>query len=627
LCYSLPHRELVDISVQRYNEARGVLPPDRDTLQSVLLICSNHRTLFVPSEQKQLHQWLGDIDFSRRKRKVSTNVTYTEMDEEDFILGEGGAVGKKGKSASHPLHPPPSSSTPARSSSRSSSRRHPKASEEEEEEEKVDLLQILKPNEISSVASLLFRQAIPPSADPSLFLPFSTVFDRIRAHPALEKASMGNVGDLCASLAQQCFLIAAAQDQGEGEGDGEGKGKDTEEFFRKARDVLVEALLQFRLRDARRVARRRKVSLASVAIKNVSLEEQIDPKVKAIVEGKLEGWGNRGVKLARLAALFTGKGENDPITFPSLALPDDGGLLLPTWWGSQADNDLLVGTYRHGFGAYEALVADQKLCFSGASLSDESEKPAPKRPRRSTNHSIREAEKIHLPSRDILDERCDELLGLLDDSAVKEAETLPTRMQLWTKTERHTLRVALQAYGMPQTSAQWDMFATLIAIHTKTVEQIKAYCAELEHRANSEAGTKKRGRSDKKRGGAYDDDEFTPIIAKTLQSRLITFGAVREIVQHKELYVVKLQNTRADMIMPKWWSIETDLFLLETVAAYGAGKKGWDLFLAKEDNPFLIGANEAIKEERLTFLKHFVSVGKVPLIFDRLDGLTKACGF
>merc|ERR1712141_554720 len=46
-----------------------------------------------------------------------------------------------------------------------------------------------------------------------------------------------------------------------------------------------------------------------------------------------------------------------PVTVP----PCDGP--LTTWWDAEADKNLLIGTYRHGYEAYDMMRVDPQLMF------------------------------------------------------------------------------------------------------------------------------------------------------------------------------------------------------------------------------------------------------------------------
>ena len=41
------------------------------------------------------------------------------------------------------------------------------------------------------------------------------------------------------------------------------------------------------------------------------------------------------------------------------------GRSLGAHWSKREDLDLCVGTYRHGFGKFEEMLADPTLCFKG----------------------------------------------------------------------------------------------------------------------------------------------------------------------------------------------------------------------------------------------------------------------
>lgn len=43
----------------------------------------------------------------------------------------------------------------------------------------------------------------------------------------------------------------------------------------------------------------------------------------------------------------------------------DGGNFFESWWGPEQDKDLLIGTYKWGFGQYLKMIKDPELCFYG----------------------------------------------------------------------------------------------------------------------------------------------------------------------------------------------------------------------------------------------------------------------
>lgn len=51
----------------------------------------------------------------------------------------------------------------------------------------------------------------------------------------------------------------------------------------------------------------------------------------------------------------------DPLVSPQLVERRSEGPLLR--WDAEADAHLILGTYRHGYGKYDMMVADPELCF------------------------------------------------------------------------------------------------------------------------------------------------------------------------------------------------------------------------------------------------------------------------
>jgi len=282
--------------------------------------------------------------------------------------------------------------------------------------------------------------------------------------------------------------------------------------------------------------------------------------------------------------------------FPTLNTQTEG---LPDWWSNQTDNDLLIGTYKYGFGVYDQFITDQNLSFYGALLNDDSERPA-KRSRRST--SSYSSSKVILPETSVLNTRVEALLDILSDPVKSNSG----RLHVWSKAERHTLRITFQSYGLPSTQEQWKFLVNMSGIHTKTTEQIKEYCEELLERANSEALLTKKKPVNKK-GGAYDDDEFSPQIAKTLLSRINLFNCIRQIPA-----TVDSRRIIAGANLPPlayWWGEPQDMFLIQCVQANGIIKKAWDVLLTKP-NVFTENCTEEEKMTRNAYISSFLTQGK-----------------
>ena len=73
--------DLVGEVVRSFNDAKGVLPMDRDILKSILFLCTNNTALFSEAELKDLNKWLDDIDYGRRRRQSKPAADYVDLSE------------------------------------------------------------------------------------------------------------------------------------------------------------------------------------------------------------------------------------------------------------------------------------------------------------------------------------------------------------------------------------------------------------------------------------------------------------------------------------------------------------------------------------------------------------------
>ena len=205
------------------------------------------------------------------------------------------------------------------------------------------------------------------------------------------------------------------------------------------------------------------------------------------------------------------------------------------------------------------------------------------------------------------------------------ATVAPTRLHVWSKAERHQLRVAFQSYGRPATQDEWSFLAGVSGVHTTTVEQIREDCEELYERAVGEAEKKKKsagGAAPAKKGGAYDDDELTPQISKTILARVELFAALRKI----ECTPATTNRIAEANLSPmtNWWGAPYDMALLEYAQKNGAVKKAWDDVLSVP-NEFSKGTSDPKEQmQRTSFVQSFFT-SKVNPIFDRLELIKKAC--
>ena len=75
-------------------------------------------------------------------------------------------------------------------------------------------------------------------------------------------------------------------------------------------------------------------------------------------------WARRIVQLDILRRAVRARGEERLLE----GLAGQTGKPLAPWWTFEDDLDLLRGTYRHGYGNFEAMRNDPELCRSAARL-------------------------------------------------------------------------------------------------------------------------------------------------------------------------------------------------------------------------------------------------------------------
>lgn len=93
-----------------------------------------------------------------------------------------------------------------------------------------------------------------------------------------------------------------------------------------------------------------------------SFPSLVDPAYLANVRRKIKGWAKRLVILNRLRTEVEKFDAPDQFRLPATFTEKKNQRPVP-WWGREEDRDLLVGSYVHGLGSFEALFADEALCF------------------------------------------------------------------------------------------------------------------------------------------------------------------------------------------------------------------------------------------------------------------------
>ncbi|KAH3757705.1 chromodomain helicase DNA binding protein [Pelomyxa schiedti] len=261
-------QRLVEAMVTGYNEGKGKIPQDRDILRNLLLFCASHTTTLFPSEQPKILEWLSDIDFSRRKRKV-----------------------------------------------------HKVDSPEQQSPQKptVDILSLdwLSPNQPKALFEAFLLYCRP------CWKQIQTRATGYSHHPQHE------LSDIVCTFLQQCISFALPYDQ---------------QMF----TTVLQHLTSHKKTDklSRNKPRRKKQPDLNAALYSVPQTE---------VTLKLSELADRMRLLEQLNTEISANPNNYTVL--------DFGRRLAPWWDVTHDRDLLLGTFRHGWGCYPTIFADSELCF------------------------------------------------------------------------------------------------------------------------------------------------------------------------------------------------------------------------------------------------------------------------
>lgn len=331
-----------------------------------------------------------------------------------------------------------------------------------------------------------------------------------------------------------------------------------------------------------------------------------------------KSWGRRLRVLSALNAEVQDRGL-DRLGPPHLSAKEseEGSKGLPAWWSDQDDRALMVGTYRHGYANFEAMIRDTSLFFhervrqlkeeSGEKAqSAQAEQPARKRKGPAAPDILGLADTSWPPAY-ILERR---LKALADKLAKKRAvssrghdkrekkETAAVRRWInesgvpqkgyWTPREKEDFRLQLLMYGR----MNWSRFKLRAKLRSKEESTIDQHFVELMDACAILAEEELSQRDNKPAGRPYDgpfSEELTPAQALRLSVRVGLLDDVRQqLLPNPELAArlagLSTQTAGGDA-MPGWWKAgEHDLCLLETVAEYGIG-----------------GGAEALSDDRLAF--------------------------
>eukprot|EP01133_Synstelium_polycarpum_P015297 gene15297-18116_t len=284
------------------------------------------------------------------------------------------------------------------------------------------------------------------------------------------------------------------------------------------------------------------------------------------------------------------------------------------WWGLTEDTDLLIGSYRFGFGEYDRIREDKNLCFAAHSyaLSPDSAIAAVQNPNTTTDRMW--------PNAKVLSHRFRRIMRTLEafkksqlndgtaarpiikrgvgngnnnsaDNRAKLAEERKLKSSVrveWTKREKADFYKYLVIYGVNEVSPDeysWDLIKEKANLKKKTSELIERYYFELLSKCQSAIADNAPGVTiDNKRPlnassanlGAVDDEEPKDGIlslpqCRRLVNRVFFFKKLRTLLQKPNL-IDMLGNYPPPTCFPQWWKIEFDVALLQGIARHGFGQ-------------------------------------------------------
>ena len=311
---------LVSELVAAYNDAKGKIPSDRESLRSCLMLCRHHTTLFTEKEQQQLLEWEDSIDFSRRKRK--TIAKYDKPDNEEAPL----EMESKRKKKKHRDHSEGSSPRKHHDKEHKEHKEHKKHKEHKEHKEHKHHEPSISRQPTYDVLTIdwLPLVELQPLYE-AFFLYGRPAWKFIQAHaPAFSHYSHRDIYELVVAFLQRCVESAHSSDQ---------------EVFIKCLDLVHAG--EPHERPGRPKNRKKKP---------VEIPELLFPK-------------NVDKKLASLAARLTILHKLNLYSPSIVEHMDDFGRKLVPWWDVSRDQQLLLGVHKHGWGCFDAVLSDENFSF------------------------------------------------------------------------------------------------------------------------------------------------------------------------------------------------------------------------------------------------------------------------
>ncbi|GAM18730.1 hypothetical protein SAMD00019534_019050 [Acytostelium subglobosum LB1] len=268
------------------------------------------------------------------------------------------------------------------------------------------------------------------------------------------------------------------------------------------------------------------------------------------------------------------------------------------WWRFKEDHDLLIGTYRSGFGEYDQIRQDKLLCyhkykFTTADSSTAAAAAVADSTPMDTTSSCGGGEASTpitrvWPSAKILSHRLKRILRTLDiykkkrqkdkkdkkkrDKEKKRVEKRQTDYKAdWTKRERSDFYKNIVIYGLIEMGEgeehSWDLIKEKASLKKKSSDLIERYYKGLMAKCQEYLNAPNKD-------NAEDDLELTPSQCKRLLGRIHFLKKLRNTLgTDRDNIPALLEHVPSPSCFPSWYQKNVhDLALVEGVSKHGYGQ-------------------------------------------------------
>ncbi|KII61718.1 Chromodomain-helicase-DNA-binding protein 8 [Thelohanellus kitauei] len=361
----------------------------------------------------------------------------------------------------------------------------------------------------------------------------------------------------------------------------------------------------------------------------------------------------------------------DDLTIPVVPV-NRLSLTFPEWWDTTCDRSLFVGTFKHGYENYPAMLSDTQLCFckhisaSSKTISDDSLVRKRGRKRKSaaaTSSELNEAEALDPSgaggnpenSNDSLIKTSDMpnyadlntyLKRLVMGYWKNRSKTLskPTKFDSkatkWTKKEEADFYKALTVYGIqytPNGIIVWDNFRTHGKFDKKDDVSMSLYLDALVRKCLSILNPESRTLSADE--GVMSEGVLNYEKSEKVLKFMELFELIRKALRVPDI-VTKLQNVPGSSELPEWWTTDSDVDLLKASALYGIDQSDKRIFqdsslsfqsVIQQCHQTLSSSNEIITgitdvpnsaDLSVEVIKSIINWPKFKTILNRLYGLS-----